>query len=315
MQVREAIEEDIPEIIGVLKSSLGEVSSQKTGEIWNYKHITNPFGKSLVLVAEEEKKIVGVRAFMRWKWKLEGQDFSAFRAVDTATHPAYQGKGIFKKLTLKAIEIAEKSEDNFIFNTPNSLSFPGYLKMGWQKVGKLHAQLIPVNPLYWKFDKNYLSYEINKQSFGEELQNLLEVYNSKIGANPEIFTPKTIDYLIWRYEKNPIQKYEVYSDKDIYIAGYVKKHKYFSEFRIVEHIFNEKEGLQKLKSKMIIWCKKFGVQVISLSGNIYTTGLMKLSGNFGPVLTLREVNLNSDIHNKLLNLNNWNYCLGDLELF
>ncbi len=130
MLIREATEQDIPEILRVLKASLGETSSKKTESVWRYKHVDNPFGKSLVLVAVENDKIIGVRALMRWNWQLGNQIFSAYRAVDTATHPKHQGKGIFKKLTLRAIEMAKEQRDNFIFNTPNTQSLPGYLKMG-----------------------------------------------------------------------------------------------------------------------------------------------------------------------------------------
>ena len=144
MNIREATQNDIPQILKVLKASLGETSSKKTEEVWRYKHIDNPFGKSLVLVAEEEGEIVGVRAFMRWKWQKGEKIYSAFRAVDTATHPNHQGKGIFKKLTLKALEIGKERGDHFVFNTPNTQSKPGYLKMGWKEVDKLEIQLRPL---------------------------------------------------------------------------------------------------------------------------------------------------------------------------
>ena len=94
MKIREATHKDIPQILKVLKASLGETSSKKTEEVWRYKHIDNPFGESLVLVAEESSEMVGVRAFMRWQWQQGEQVYFAFRAVDTATHPAHQGKGI-----------------------------------------------------------------------------------------------------------------------------------------------------------------------------------------------------------------------------
>ena len=144
MQIREADHSDIPEILGVLKASLGETSSKKTEEVWRFKHIENPFGESLVLVAEEDNKIIGVRAFMRWEWQRGEEVYSAFRAVDTATHPGHQGKGVFKKLTLKALEIGGKRGDHFVFNTPNSQSKPGYLKMGWNEVGVTAQRLAGV---------------------------------------------------------------------------------------------------------------------------------------------------------------------------
>ena len=146
MIIREADHTDIPKILNVLKASLGETSSKKTEEVWRFKHIDNPFGESLVLVAEENNYIVGVRAFMRWKWQRGDQVYSAFRAVDTATHPDHQGKGIFKKLTLRALEIGKERGVHFVFNTPNTQSKPGYLKMGWEVVDRLRTCLLYTSP-------------------------------------------------------------------------------------------------------------------------------------------------------------------------
>jgi len=39
MQIKEAKEKDIPEILEVLRASLGEVSSKKTEKVWRFKHI------------------------------------------------------------------------------------------------------------------------------------------------------------------------------------------------------------------------------------------------------------------------------------
>ena len=170
MQIREADHSDIPRILKVLKASLGESSSKKTEEVWRYKHIENPFGESLVLVAEEKDEIIGVRAFMRWQWQKGGQIYSAFRAVDTATHPDHQGKGIFKKLTLKALEIGKERGDHFVFNTPNTQSKPGYLKMGWKEVDKLKIHLRPLNLLQLK--KKELEYEtLGNENLIKELLN------------------------------------------------------------------------------------------------------------------------------------------------
>src|SRR5690606_30107897 len=113
MLIRHATPEDIPQIIFILKQSLGESKLPKTEEVWRYKHIENPFGKSIVLLAIIKEQIVGVRAFMRWKWQIGQKSFNALRAVDTATSPAFRGRGIFRKLTLEAIEIAKAEGEHF----------------------------------------------------------------------------------------------------------------------------------------------------------------------------------------------------------
>lgn len=313
MQIREATEQDIPEILEVLRASLGETSSKKTEAVWRYKHVENPFGKSLVLVAVENDSIIGVRALMRWKWQLGKKVFSTFRAVDTATHPKHQGKGVFKKLTLQAIEIVKENGDDFIFNTPNTQSLPGYLKMGWESVNKLKIQIKLANPIHWL--TNYRSetfYDIDNIDCGDQATNLIPKFNNLKAGENKLFTLKSLEYLQWRYENNPLQKYEVKGDQDYYIAGYIKEHKYFKELRITEHIFNDDTGFQKINRVVNELSKKFGAHIITSEGLNSGFGF---PGNYGPVLTLRDVNLSSNLKNKLMLLNNWSYSLGDLELF
>jgi predicted N-acetyltransferase YhbS len=312
MQIREATEQDIPKILDVLKASLGETSSKKTEAVWRYKHVNNPFGKSLILVAEEDDKIIGVRALMRWKWQLGINVFSTLRAVDTATHPEHQGKGIFKKLTLKAIKIAQENGDKFIFNTPNNQSLPGYLKMGWNEVGKLKIRLEPGNPLTWlnnRIDNNYI---VNNTCYENQLVNLISRYNKLKAREKKCFTLKSPEYLHWRYEKNPLQMYEVKADQDFYLAGYIKEHKFFRELRISEHIYTNDTGRQKINNAVVEYSKKFGPHIITSAGLSAGFGF---SGNYGPVFTLRDVNLEPNLQQKLLELNVWSYTLGDLELF
>lgn len=315
MNIREAKPSDLPGIISVLKASLGESKLQKSVKIWNFKHVENPFGASLVLVATEADIIVGVRAFMRWQWQWGHRVFSAFRAVDTATHPNFQGKGIFKKLTLKAIEIAKENGDHFIFNTPNSQSLPGYLKMDWKKVEKLKVQLVPVNPAHWNFKNKEPDYLIEKDLYETGFEQVLKNYNTRQAGLNKLFTPKSDRYLNWRYENNPLQEYQVYKDSGVYLAGYIKQHAYFKELRIVEHLYDTLEDRKRLKKRVKIWSRKFGAQVISLGGSDPEIFSFKISGNYGPVLTFRNLTLEEDIQQNLLNIKNWSYPLGDLELF
>jgi len=312
MEIRKSEPGDIPQIIEVLKASLGETSSKKTEEAWMYKHVGNPFGKSLVLVAVENDSIIGVRAFMRWKWQLGDQVFSAFRAVDTATHPEHQGEGVFKKLTLNAIEIAKEQGDDFIFNTPNTQSLPGYLKMGWEEVDKLKIRIFPTNPLNWLTVKQTGHYKINNNSSDAHLAGLISKHNNLKAEENKLFTLKSLEYLSWRYENNPLQNYEVKGDKDFYLAGYIKEHKFFKELRITEHIYSNDSGLQKINRAVKEISKKFGAHIITSTGLSSGFGF---SGNYGPVLTMRNVNLDLNLNQELLQLNNWSYTLGDLELF
>lgn len=316
MKIREATENDAPGIVRVLKASLGEADLPLSEKIWNYKHRDNPFGKSLVLIAEEGGSTIGVRAFMRWEWIIDGKLFKAFRAVDTATHPAHQGKGVFKKLTMAAIESAKSHGAHFVFNTPNDQSRPGYLKMGWEIVNKVNVAIKPIFSGLVKRSSNGLNYGHDLQLSGKELEIICENWNGSLAAKEKLFTPKSADYLQWRYETNQLQKYEIVARGDIYVAAYVKKRGKIKELRVAECLHDgSKESVREISKILDVLSKGFGVQVLTYAPHLIDLGIMGFRGNFGPVLTLRALHLNPEEKNKLLNIGNWGNSIGDLELF
>ena len=137
--------DDVDSILQLLRVSLGEPPLlRRTRELFSWKHFENPFGPSIGLIAEADDRIVGLRAFMRWalQW-VDGSIIQCVRAVDTATHPEYQRRGIFRTLTNEGLEIAAASGVDLVFNTPNEKSGPGYLEMGWRRVGPIGALVRP----------------------------------------------------------------------------------------------------------------------------------------------------------------------------
>lgn len=314
MEIREATEKDIPEIVEVLKASLGEKDLSLSKEIWEYKHVNNPFGKSLVLLAEEEDMIVGVRAFMRWQWHHEQKKFACFRAVDTATHPKHQGKGIFKKLTLKALEVAQEEGASFVFNTPNEKSRPGYLKMGWKQAGKVEVSLSPALYSFWKIFVKGPIYNVEYRTSFPRIEKLCVDWNKKV-IQMDLHTPKSANYLRWRYENNPLRKYEVLATEEFYLAGYIQIHHGIKELRIVESIFIDLKGQKELKKSIKRWSLKFGAQIISYSNKLLTIPGPQIKGGFGPILTVKEIILAPKEKNICFTTTKWDYSLGDLELF
>lgn len=313
MEIREGTNQDIPGILKVLKASLGETSSRKTEDVWRFKHVDNPFGQSLVLLALENNKVIGVRAFMRWQWQKGAETFSAFRAVDTATHPDHQGKGIFKKLTMKALEIGKERGDNFVFNTPNSQSKPGYLKMGWEEVDKLKVSIRPANPFFWRGKNGIYSYPKNWKKTGSP--EFLKSYRDGMVASGQLFTPKDLNYLEWRYVNNPLQDYHVQATPDYFLAGYVKHQGKFRELRISEALKSPGLPNKILRREVKKWARKYGVQVISFSPESDLDFSLSITGKFGPVLTFRNIALSEKEKQHFLKLDSWAYSTGDLELF
>jgi GNAT superfamily N-acetyltransferase len=135
---RPANSEDWPSILRLAGRALGWNGGDLDARFASWKHLENPFGRSPMWVAADDERIVGFRAFLQWRFRdAEGTEVAALRAVDTATDPEYQGRSVFTRLTLGALDHLRRDEYRLIFNTPNHRSLPGYLKMGWSRVERL----------------------------------------------------------------------------------------------------------------------------------------------------------------------------------
>ncbi|MFE6868040.1 GNAT family N-acetyltransferase [Kitasatospora sp. NPDC057692] len=147
---RPLAEADLPALLDLLTASLaGGPTGTRTAGFFAWKHRRNPFGASPGMVAEApDGRLVGVRLFLRWQWRRGGEDGSevaAVRPVDTATHPDFQGRGIFRRLTVDLLDqVADEAA--LVFNTPNGNSLPGYRKMGWQELGRVPVAVRAVRP-------------------------------------------------------------------------------------------------------------------------------------------------------------------------
>lgn len=332
MHIRTATPEDKSGIIDLLKKSLGESTIPKSEALWAWKHEQNPFGVSHVLLAEENNTLIGLRAFMQWEWQWNGKTFRAIRAVDTATHPEHQGKGIFKKLTLQQAEACKKQGIHFVFNTPNKQSQPGYIKMGWVEQGKMPLKLKVIRPVSLIYSKLFIKNKFTDlgedptpiQQWGHEITKLVIGNSQKTSHLSTILSP---EYISWRYANNPLFRYNYFTDHSNYLLiSRVKKYSFMKELRLVEFILLNPNAdpafvSTKIKRDVYQYCKAQKIEMVSFSGQQYQyykpyfhwMGIIPVKA-LGPIITLKDLNMNENFP-QLLNTNNWNYSLGDMELF
>ena len=143
--IRRGLPHDVPAIVALCGRALGWKPAEPNETLFRWKHLANPFGESPMWLAHAGDQLVGFRAMMRWQFRTPGgQIVRAARAVDTATDPAFQGQGIFRRLTMQAVEELTAEGVGFVFNTPNSQSRPGYLKMGWTLAGRVPIVARPI---------------------------------------------------------------------------------------------------------------------------------------------------------------------------
>lgn len=217
--IRAGTDRDIPAVIALMKSALGEGKIPRTSEFWMWKHRHNPFGASPMWLAFSKHELVGVRLFMRWSFRHAAGHMQAVRAVDTATAPQFQGRGIFKRLTLGLVDEMKGQSIGFVFNTPNTKSLPGYLKMGWLRVGRTSLWLRARRPA--AIARRLL--RPRAPSEHDEISNAVTsdaaLHEAATGNLPErcslvlpgYRTSLSAAFLRWRYQQCPAATYASFS--------------------------------------------------------------------------------------------------------
>ncbi|MGD1957806.1 MAG: GNAT family N-acetyltransferase [Fulvivirga sp.] len=312
MQIRKGTHDDINDIVKLLKLSLGESLMPKTNEYWKWKHIKNPFGESDVLLAYDGDLLVGVRAFMKWIWCKSGTELKSVRAVDTVTHPEYQGRGIFKKLTLQLVDECSTADVSLIYNTPNAKSAPGYLKIGWSKVGKLPVRVSfkkPINVIGNRIRNSGATefMSLNDQKFDLNFSD----FDPGMNSTSTWTTHRSKEFVQWRYKEVPVVNYHSITYKSAFIIFRLRKGHLGREVRIVDAFGDGKDQV----AGMIRMWQEVEFDYMSIVGldHIKLPGLLSFKLGMGPLVTINY--LKSEQCHDFFNFQGWRPSLGDLELF
>lgn len=309
--IRQLQPEDIRQVLDVLRSALGETALLKrTPELWNWKHENNPFGKSLAVVAEIDGELAGVRAMMRWDLHTPtGDVLRCLRPVDTATHPKFGRRGIFKQLTLAAIDEATRSGIDLIFNTPNSMSGPGYLKMGWQEVGPIGVMARPLIRRGRRVKEDLPADP--SDFFSDELDTPGEPVADR--APRGLRTPRTAEYIRWRFASHPTAKYRrlTAGGQTALLRCNVRSGR---KEVVISELFGEHPASIVRRAARVSRAAYMAAWFSPATAERREA----IRGGLIPVPRIRALTLMArplrPLPVDVLNLNNWDISLGDLEL-
>lgn len=315
--IRAATLDDRPQVFELMRASIGWDDDPRLATLFSWKHDTGPFGSSPAWVAVVGERIVGFRTFMRWEFLLDGQVVRAVRAVDTATHPDVQGRGIFRELTMAGLEELRADGVDLVFNTPNDQSRPGYLKMGWQVVGRLP---LVVRPHQWRRVARLRRARVPAerwsipttvgQSLRSPLQRDTELCPSE-GEKPnggELATNRTAEYLEWRYGLEPLCYRALPLADDDALAIFRLRRRGGAVEATVAELFAASQTDRRHLLRAV--ARLDGVDyAAALSRHAVAHGAVPLQ-RIGPLLTARSITGFA-----IPPLSRWQVALGDIELF
>ena len=313
LEVRPATGSDREEVLALLGRSLGSDGDPRYPALFAWKHDENVFGPSPMWVATEAGRVIAFRAFMRWEFERGGRVLRAVRAVDTATDPDYQGKGLFTRLTMLGLDEMRADGVDFVFNTPNSQSRPGYLKMGWREVGNVPAAVRFTGPTgALAAIRSRLPAERWSQPLGvgETIDEWL-ARGGVAGRRPEPVDVREVRtrvddaFLHWRFGGSLLH-YQVVDNGEAAIIVRARRRGSATELAVVAG-FGKSPTVDRLAART---AREAGCSYAIRLGQPRTSKLFVPLPGGGPVLTWRAVN-----DTGMPPLANWALTLGDVELF
>ena len=268
-------------------------------------------GPSPMWVATDGDRIVGLRVFMRWEFDRGGERLRAVRAVDTATDPEYQGRGLFTALTFAGLEELHAEGVDFVFNTPNDQSLPGYLKMGWQVVGnvpaafRLRSPATAARTLRARVPADLWSTPLELGIPADRwLANTPHV-RSPSGSRA-LSTARTGEFLRWRYA-NGLLGYRVWESDGATLLLRARQRGPAHELVVAGELDVSDRRSRAIAARSAVASST--CDHVLLAGRADRRhGFLPLPN--GPLLTFRSLNLSA-----MPPLANWALTLGDIELF
>ena len=312
---------DDDEILALLQASLGWVPDDLFARFFEWKHRQSPFGASPAWVALDGERIIGFRTFMRWEFEHEGRVRRGVRAVDTETHPDYQGRGIFSTLTRAGLDEMRDDGVDYVFNTPNDNSRPGYLKMGWQTVGRLPVSVRMRSPssalrvLRARVPADKWSTPCTAGVPALDVLHDEASIASLLSARPRtvgVHTRRTPAFLTWRYGFEPLRYRVILAGKrveDGLVIFRVRQRGQASEVVLCDLLVPEGDSRVATKLAKAALHQSGADYALRIGGPLVGSGFVRLPKQ-GPILTWRDV-----CETQQPALDDWSLTMGDVELF
>jgi GNAT superfamily N-acetyltransferase len=107
---------------------------------WLY--LDNPDGMAVGFDAWDGERLAAHYVCVPARARIEGRDVPVLLSLNTATHPDYQGKGLFTKLAAMTYEAGAAQGFDGVYGVANANSTPGFVrKLGFQLVRPLEARI------------------------------------------------------------------------------------------------------------------------------------------------------------------------------
>jgi len=108
----------------------------------DWLYLANPDGQAVGFDAWDGENLAAHYVCIPARAWVEGREVTVLLSLNTATHPDYQGKGLFTKLAAMTFEAGAAAGYDGVYGVANANSTPGFVrKLGFQLVRPLEARV------------------------------------------------------------------------------------------------------------------------------------------------------------------------------
>lgn len=321
MQIRAAESSDMK---GILELSNAVFSAQQRSTFrrnelyWNWKYQENPFGTSLLSLAEVDNKIVGVDNLWPWEFRKGDSIIRAVQACDSAVHPEHRGKGIFTSMRKHGIERAKNQDVDLIFNFPNANSLPVNLSLGWQPLGKIAwwvKIMKPADVISGRYSSGQAESLIIDEAYRIDPPLIHQVLSTSERKNTLFRIHRKPGFHAWRYENHPSRSYGmVHSGDGNYrtVAIFTINQKGKSREMVIVDLLGSPVNAQAVIKMALEAARNMGVGFVALMNNPEFAGKSLWKAGFMPrrLKNMVVLPLNPDLEGRVNHFSNWSLMAG-----
>jgi GNAT superfamily N-acetyltransferase len=127
---------------GALFKACFPMTDKFTPAYLEWLYLANPDGRALGFDAWDGERLAAHYVCVPARAWVEGREAPVLLSLNTATHPDYQGKGLFTKLAAMTYEAGAAAGFDGVYGVANANSTPGFIrKLGFQLVRPLEARI------------------------------------------------------------------------------------------------------------------------------------------------------------------------------
>jgi predicted N-acetyltransferase YhbS len=319
--IRAAEPGDREDVLGLLNgvfSAQQRSTFSRDEKFWNWKYQENPFGRSLVTVAEMDHRIVGVDNLWPWELSFEASVIRAAQPCDSAVHTAYRGKGIFSSMRLLGLERAKARGIDLLFNYPNGNSLSVNLSLGWHYLGKIAwwvKIMKPLDVMAGRLSKAGAEPVVVDREYAIDPALIDRVESQSVYDESLIRIHRKPGFHAWRYEKHTSRSYgmvQFSSGSESTIAVFTINQKGNSREMVIVDLVGAVKNTEPVIKMTLAAGRQMGVGYVALMHNpeFATRELWKLGFIRRKLKNMVAMPLDSRLEGRVNHFSNWSLMAG-----